>query len=88
MKKRIAIIGSTGTIGVQALDVIEAHKELFEVTLLSANNNSELLIEQAINHNVRNVVIGNQKLFHSVKEHLAPLGINVMGGNDSITQYI
>ena len=58
-KRRIAILGSTGSIGTQALDVIAQHPDLFEVELLTANNNADLLIEQAIKFKPNNVVICN-----------------------------
>ncbi len=87
-KKRIAILGSTGTIGVQALDVIRANKELFEVILLCANNNSELLIRQAIEFSAKNVVIGNDSLYNEVKHALSPYGTNVISGNEHISEFI
>ena len=59
-KRRIAILGSTGSIGRQALDVIRQHRDLFEVELLTANNSSELLISQAIEFNPNSVVICNE----------------------------
>ena len=59
-KRRIAILGSTGSIGTQALDVIRRHRDLFEVELLTANNNSRLLTEQAIEFEANNVVICNE----------------------------
>ena len=59
-KRRIAILGSTGSIGRQALDVIRKHRDLFEVELLTANNSSALLVEQAIEFDANNVVICNE----------------------------
>ena len=59
-KKRIAILGLTGSIGRQALDVIRQHRDLFEVELLTANNSAELLIQQAIEFDANNVVICNE----------------------------
>ena len=59
-KKRIAILGSTGSIGTQALEVISAHPDAFEVEVLTARNNAELLIEQSIRHQPNVVVIGNE----------------------------
>ena len=59
--KKIAILGSTGSIGTQALDVISKHKSLFEVEVLTANNNAGLLIKQAEQHNPNFVVICNEK---------------------------
>ena len=61
-KRHIAILGSTGSIGTQALDVISQHPELFEVDLLTANNNAALLVEQARRFKPNNVVICNEQL--------------------------
>ena len=71
-KRRIAILGSTGSIGRQALDVIRQHRDLFEVELLTANNSTELLIEQAIEFDANNVVICNEEKYkeaHSLTFH-------------------
>ena len=62
-KRRIAILGSTGSIGRQALDVIRQHRDLFEVELLTANSSSEKLIEQAIEFDVNSVVICNESKY-------------------------
>ena len=62
-KRRIAILGSTGSIGRQALDVIRQHMDLFEVELLTANNSSELLISQALEFNPNSVVICNEEKY-------------------------
>ena len=59
-KRRVAILGSTGSIGRQALDVIRQHRDLFEVELLTANNSSELLIAQAREFDVNSAVICNE----------------------------
>ena len=59
-KRKVAILGSTGSIGTQALDVIRQHRDMFEVELLTANNSSEKLIEQAIEFDVNSVVICNE----------------------------
>lgn len=87
-KKRIAILGSTGTIGTQALDVVRANRESFEVILLCANNNSSLLVRQAIEFGVKNIIIGNPDLYTETKESLAPFNVNVLAGNDSISTFI
>ena len=71
-KRRIAILGSTGSIGRQALDVISQHKDLFEVELLTANNSSELLVSQAIEFNANAVVICNEAKYDEVAEALQP----------------
>ena len=83
-KRHIAILGSTGSIGTQALDVIDQHRDLFEVDLLTANNNSRLLIEQARKFNPSSVVICNPDLYDEVSAALDPLYIKVFTGIDSI----
>lgn len=88
MKRRVAILGSTGSIGTQALDVISQHPDLFEVELLTANNSKELLIEQAIKFNANTVVIGNKDLYREVSNALAPHMIKVFAGNDSIADIL
>lgn len=87
-KRHIAILGSTGSIGRQALDVIRQHKDLFEVELLTANNSSELLIEQAIEFDVNNVVICNQNRYNEVNEALKPHMIKVFTGMDSVCDLV
>ena len=82
-KRVIAILGSTGSIGRQTLDVISQHKELFEVELLTANNNADLLIEQALQFNPSAVVICNKDLYHKVNEALSKSDIKVFAGIDS-----
>ena len=83
-KRHIAILGSTGSIGTQALDVIGQHPDLFEVELLTANNSSRLLIEQARRFNPASVVICNEDRYEEVFEALDPLDIKVFTGIDSI----
>ena len=80
MKRRIAILGSTGSIGTQTLDVIRQHPDLFEATFLTANNSSELLIKQALEFNVNSVVICNEAKYAEVAEALQPHGIKVFAG--------
>ena len=82
-KRRLAILGSTGSIGKQALDVVSQHSDLFQVEVLTANNSSELLIEQAIRYDVNNVVICNEKKYKEVADALQPHGIKVFCGMDS-----
>lgn len=83
-KRRIAILGSTGSIGTQALDVIEKHPELFEVELLTANNNSELLIQQALRFQPGSVVICNEDKYKEVADALKESYIKVFAGIDSV----
>ena len=80
-KKRIAIFGSTGSIGTQALDVVRTHPEEFEVVVLTAQTNDELLIAQALEHKPDAVVIGDDKKYERVKQALS----SVPGGASSIT---
>lgn len=87
-KRRIAILGSTGSIGKQALDVVRQHNDLFEVELLTANDNSELLIQQALEHDVNNVVICNEAKYNEVAEALQPKGIKVFCGMDSVCDLV
>lgn len=83
-KRRIAILGSTGSIGRQALDVIAQHPDMFEVELLTANNSSELLIEQAVRFNANSVVIRNEDKYEEVSKALEPHYIKVFAGMKSI----
>ena len=86
MKKRIAILGSTGSIGTQALKVIAAHPDKFEAEILTANNNAELLIEQAIVTQPNAVVIANENLYKQVSDALEKYPIKVYAGNDALEQ--
>lgn len=88
MKKQIAILGSTGSIGTQALEVISAHKDLYEVRLLTANNQWEKLVKQAIEFKPDTVVISNTDHYSKVKEALENYPIKVYTGNDSINQAV
>ena len=76
-KKQIAILGSTGSIGTQALQVIEEHPELYEAYVLTANNQVELLAEQARKFMPAAVVIANESKYLQLKELLADLPIQV-----------
>lgn len=76
-------MGSTGSIGTQALDVISRHPDRFEVELLTANNNSKLLIGQAKKFKPNSVVICNKDLYEDVRKELDPLDIKVFAGIDS-----
>ena len=76
-KKHIAILGSTGSIGTQTLEVIDAHPERFVVEVLTTNNNSDLLIVQAIKYKPNVVVITNKEKYNQVNKELFDLGIKV-----------
>ncbi|MBR5907561.1 MAG: 1-deoxy-D-xylulose-5-phosphate reductoisomerase [Bacteroidales bacterium] len=82
-KRRIAILGSTGSIGTQALDVISQHPDSFQVEMLSAGSNSQLLIQQAKQFNPNAVVICNKERYQEVKDALDPLDIKVFAGIES-----
>ncbi len=87
-KKHIAILGSTGSIGTQALEVIAAHPESFEVEVLTAQNNADLLIEQAKKFNPNAVVIVNEDSYSKVKEALLPLNIKVFAGENALSSVV
>ncbi len=87
-KRRIAILGSTGSIGTQALDVISQHPELFEVELLTANNNAELLIQQALQFKPNHVVICNEDHYTRVNEALASTDTKVFAGMKSVNDLV
>lgn len=88
MKKQIAILGSTGSIGTQALQVIEEHPELYEVYALTANNSVDLLIEQARKFQPEAVVIANEEKYLPLKEALSDLPIKVYAGADALCQIV
>ena len=88
MKKGIAILGSTGSIGTQALEVISEHKTLFSVEVLTAYNNCNLLIEQAKNYKPNAVVIVNPAKYDKVNSELSKLGIKVYSGQKSLEQIV
>ncbi len=84
--KRIAIFGSTGSIGTQALDVIRANPDLFEVEILTAHTNDELLIQQAIEFKPNAVVIVDEKKYEKVKQALSSTLIKVFTGEQSLEE--
>ena len=88
MKKRIAILGSTGSIGTQSLDVISKNPDLFEVEVLTALNNTDLLIKQAREFLPNVVVIGNPQKYDEVKTALQNLPVKVYAGEDAIHQVV
>ena len=87
-KRRIAILGSTGSIGRQALDVISQHRDLFEVELLTANNSTDLLIQQAVEYDANNVVICNEGKYREVADALEPHYIKVFAGMKSVCDLV
>jgi 1-deoxy-D-xylulose-5-phosphate reductoisomerase len=84
--KRIAILGSTGSIGTQALEVIAAHPDQFSVEVLTANGNVDLLIAQAKKFKPNTVVICDTTKLAALKSALESDGIKVFGGSESIAQ--
>ncbi len=88
LKKNIAILGSTGSIGTQALEVISAYPDEFSIEVLTAMNNAELLIAQAKQFIPNTVVIGNDALYQKVFDALDPLDIKVFAGQDSFNQVV
>jgi len=87
-KKGIAILGSTGSIGTQALEVLEKYPDYFSLEVLTAGKNIDLLIEQAKKHQPNTVVIGDETLYLQLKEALATEAIHVYAGEDAICQVV
>jgi len=88
MAKHIAVLGSTGSIGTQALEVIGNHPDEFVLEVITANNNANLLIQQAKAFNPNAVVIANKDLYPQVKEALHDLDIKIYAGEESIEQIV
>ena len=88
MKRRIAILGSTGSIGTQALEVIKQHPDKLEVEVLTAHSNAPLLIRQAIEFMPNAVVISKESMYKRVLEALDPYDIKVYSGSASIEQVV
>jgi 1-deoxy-D-xylulose-5-phosphate reductoisomerase len=87
-KKKIAILGSTGSIGTQALQVIEEHSELYEAYILTANNSVGKLVEQARKYLPEAVVIANEIHYSTVRDALADLPIKVYAGADALCEVV
>ena len=88
MRKKIAILGSTGSIGTQTLQVIEDHSDLYEAYVLTANSQADLLIEQAKKFKPAQVVIADESRYEYVRDALADLPIQVYAGADSLAQVV
>ena len=88
MKKRLAILGSTGSIGTQALEVIDAHPDLFSVEILSAHSNADLLIAQAGKYHPNAVVVTDDNQYDKVKSALSNLPIIVFGGAAALCEVV
>lgn len=87
-KKGVAILGSTGSIGTQALEVISAYPDYFDLQVITAQSNADLLIEQAIRYQPNAVVIGDAALYEKVKEALSKEPVYVYAGADSLCQVV
>ena len=84
--KRIAIFGSTGSVGIQALEVIAANTDKFSVEVLTANSNDELLVQQALKYNPNIVVIGDESKYAAVKKALSGTQVKVFAGDKSLEE--
>ncbi|MCF8258956.1 MAG: 1-deoxy-D-xylulose-5-phosphate reductoisomerase [Flavobacteriales bacterium] len=87
-KRHIAILGSTGSIGTQALEVMEANADKFELEVLTANGNADLLIAQSLRFRPNAVVIGDERQYAKVKDALFDEGIKVYAGEDALAQVV
>ncbi len=88
MKKHIAILGSTGSIGTQALEVIKTNPDKFELEILTAKENADLLIAQAIEFKPNAVVITNERYYHKIFDALDKHNIKVFAGEESVSQIV
>src|SRR5512145_1365413 len=88
MKKRIAILGSTGSIGTQALEVIQQQRDIFEPVVLTAGRNADLLIEQALRFVPAYVVIADETQYAYVRDALERLPIQVLTGDHALTEVV
>lgn len=88
IKKSIAILGSTGSVGTQTLEVIGSNPELFDVFLLTANSNAELLIKQALSFNAKYAIICDQAKYQFVKNALSNTSVTVLAGIESIIETV
>ena len=87
-RKKIAILGSTGSIGTQALDVVLQFPDLFQITLLTAHKNSALLIQQAKKFKPSAVVIVDESKYQEVNQALSFLGVSVYAGERSLVDLV
>lgn len=87
-KTRIAILGSTGSIGTQALEVIESYPDMFDLQVITANRNADLLISQAKKFHPNTVVIADESLYQQVKDALQDEDIHVYAGKEALSQVV
>ncbi len=88
MRKRVAILGSTGSIGTQTLDVISHHMEVFEVSVITARNNVDLLVDQALRYIPKHVVVTNEKHYREVSDALKGLPTEVHAGDKYLSEIV
>ena len=88
MKKRIAILGSTGSIGKQALDIVRAQPDKLAIEVLTAHHNADLLIRQAIEFQPNAVVIADDAYYSRVQQALQPMDIKVFAGRQSLLDIV
>src|SRR5271157_1785247 len=88
MKKHVTILGSTGSIGKQALEVIESHPDRFTIDALSSRNNAELLARQAMQFVPKKVVIANPEYYSFLKESLVNYPIDVLTGEAALCEVV
>ena len=88
MQKHIAILGSTGSIGTQTLEVIDRNPDHFTLEVLTAGNNAEVLVEQSRKFLPNHVVIANEEKYEHVSEELADLPVKVYAGTDALEQIV
>ncbi len=88
MKKKVAILGSTGSIGTQALEVIHHHRDIFEPAVLTAGRNADLLIEQALQYVPEYVVIAEEQHYPAVRDALSRLPIKVLTGIQALSEVV
>lgn len=87
-KRKIALLGSTGSIGTQTLEVVSASPDKFEITVLTANSNADLLIKQAYQFKPKVVVIGDTRLYQKVEQSLDKLNVKVYAGKDALSDVV
>ncbi len=87
-KRKIALLGSTGSIGTQTLDVVRASPEQFEITVLTARSNADLLIKQAYEFKPKAVVIGDKRFYRKVNESLNKIDVEVFAGNEALNDVV
>lgn len=88
MKKKVAVLGSTGSIGTQTLDVINRNKERFELEVITAGHNAELLIKQALQYHPRFVVIADNSRYSQVKQALSDQPVQILSGCDAVKEIV